>query len=265
MLHRARRIGQHRPRWSASSDRAAAPARRRTAATVAHSVSLPRRSITRTAGKVLTTTCLLDRRVWLHASQRVLMGEPAVAHFDRPISCSNNLPVLRGGARRHPRPGSRAPSTAAERLHTLLLPAEPHLALHPGIRNSLTEGFREDLSEGLWNYVRANKVLVPSRSPFGFTLVQDGAAPDARQRRLQFRAHVQERRIVPINRRVNHAVGPRIANGVSNGLRHVRPSTRLLHRLVLGGRSMSLAATDPGRCAGRGPSSFAPFRSRHDR
>jgi hypothetical protein len=35
------RVGQHRPRWSASSDRAAAPAGRRTAATVARSLSFP--------------------------------------------------------------------------------------------------------------------------------------------------------------------------------------------------------------------------------
>jgi hypothetical protein len=59
-FHPATRVGQHRPRWSAGLDRAAAPAGRRTAATVAHSVLLPRRSLTRTAGKVLTTTCLLD-------------------------------------------------------------------------------------------------------------------------------------------------------------------------------------------------------------
>ena len=74
---------------------------------------------------------------------------------------------LREGARRHPLARITAPLGAAERLQALHRPRSQHdftprarLTLRPAIRQFLTGRIREDRSEGLRIYVRANTSLL---------------------------------------------------------------------------------------------------------
>jgi DNA-binding MarR family transcriptional regulator len=84
--------------------------------------------------------------------------------FDDGCARPTGVPGSGGGARRHPQTGIGAPLGAAERLKDLQRPPtrspsrprQRRLTLRPAIGNSLTGRMREDLSEGLRNYVRAN-------------------------------------------------------------------------------------------------------------
>ncbi len=122
-----------------------------------------------TAGKVLTTTC----------ARECADG----------CSYPNGGPGLRGGARRHPQTRIGAPLEAAERLQALHPPltsrsggstllARP--TLRPAIGTFLTGRVREELSEGLRNYVRANK---GDTTVISFSPVVQHAPPDASGRR----------------------------------------------------------------------------------
>ena len=182
-LRVARRIGQHRPRWSASSDRAAAPAGRRTAGTVAHSSPSP--SLTHTDGGEGSYSN--SRRRGSRPTVRRADWRCAFPHsIERSPTRRMTLGFLRG-AQRHAQTNRDAPLGAAERLQALLRRKDAsldhstaRLTLGPAIYDFLTGRIREDPSEGLLNYVRANRGSI-LRAPLHETM---GASPVRLRRRL---------------------------------------------------------------------------------
>ena len=170
-LRAATRIGQHRPRWSARLDRAAAQAGRRTVGTVARSISFP--VVTSDGGGGLITgargdsqrdpsgmtrarRCHIRSAAPLPRASRRGRGRCRACGRTERVHKSLGKPTQNAGFPHRPRPvffGRQKKGKDHDVSRT-------RLALRPGISNSLTGRFREDLSEGLWNYVRANMIDV---------------------------------------------------------------------------------------------------------